>query len=69
MNHAEFEQAVTDRLVQYGYVQAPLVERARTFHQSRPISFLRALLELKLATPDILGAVIEEVAGTGIVDP
>ncbi len=69
MNHAEFEQAVTDRLVQYGYIQAPLVERARAFHQSRPMSFLRALLELKLATPDILGAVIEEVAGTGIVDP
>ena len=69
MNHAEFEQAVTDRLVHYGYVQAPLVERARAFHQTRPMSFLRALLELKLASADILSAVVEEVAGTGIVDP
>jgi type IV pilus assembly protein PilB len=69
MMQAEFEQAVTERLVQYGYIQAPLVERARAFHQTRSMSFLRALLELKLATPDILGAVVEEVAGTGIVDP
>ncbi len=69
MHYSEFEQAVTDRLVQYGYIQAPLVARARAFHQTRPMSFLRALLELKLASADILAAVVEEVAGTGIVDP
>jgi type IV pilus assembly protein PilB len=69
MTHAEFEQAVTERLVQYGYVQAPLVARARSFHHSRPMTFLRALLELKLVSAEILGAVVEEVAGTGIVDP
>ncbi|MGH9334869.1 MAG: GspE/PulE family protein, partial [Vicinamibacteria bacterium] len=69
MKHAEFEQAITDRLVQYGYVQAPLVERARAFHQSRPMTFLRALLELKLATADVVGALVEEIAGTSVVDP
>jgi type IV pilus assembly protein PilB len=69
MKHADFEQAVAQRLVQYGYVQAPLVERARAYHQSKPITFLRALLELKLVTVDGLNAVVEEVSGTSIVDP
>jgi type IV pilus assembly protein PilB len=69
MKHAEFEQAIADRLVQYGYVQAPLLERARAYHQSRPMTFLRALLDLKLTSVDALGTVLEEVAGTSVVDP
>jgi type IV pilus assembly protein PilB len=69
VKHAEFEQAVSQRLVQYGYIQAPLLERARTYHQSKPITFFRALLELKLVNTDGLNAIVEEVAATTVVDP
>jgi type IV pilus assembly protein PilB len=69
MLHAEFEQAIADRLVQYGYIQAPLLERARAYHQSRPMTFLRALLDLKLTSVDAIGTVLEEVSGTSVVDP
>ena len=35
-------------VVHYGYVQAPLVERARAFQDTRAMTFFRALVELKL---------------------
>jgi type IV pilus assembly protein PilB len=69
MNHLEFEQAVTDRLVHYGYVQAPLVERARSFQGTRGMTLFRALVELKLVETDALERVVEEVAGASTVDP
>lgn len=69
MKHSEFEQAITHRLVQYGYVQAPLVEKARAFQSTRSMTLMRALIELKLVATDTLERVIEEVAGTSTVDP
>ena len=69
MNHPDFEQAITYRLVQYGYVQEPLVERARTFQNTRTMTLMRALVELKLVEPDALERVVEEVTGASTVDP
>ena len=69
MNHGDFESAITERLVQYGYVQAPLVEKARAFQQTRPMTLMRALVELKLVPGDALERVVEEVAGVSTVDP
>ena len=69
MRHAEFEQAVADRLVQYGHVQAPLLERARDFQNTRAMTLLRAVVELKLVSVDALNGIMEEVSGTSAVDP
>ena len=69
MRHVEFEQAVADRLVQYGYVKAPLLERARDFQQARSMTLLRAIVELKLVSTDKLNGIIEEVSGKSAVDP
>lgn len=69
MKHPEFEQAITDRLVHYGYVQAPLVEKARAFQKTRAMTLTRALVELKLIETDALERVIEEVAAASTVDP
>ena len=69
MRHAEFEQAVADRLVQYGHVQAPLLERARDFQKTRAMTLLRAVVELKLVSVDALNGIMEEVSGTSAVDP
>ena len=69
MNHPDFEQAITHRLVQYGYVQEPLVARARTFQKTRAMTLMRALVELKLVATDALERVVEEVAGASTVDP
>lgn len=69
MNHPDFEQAITHRLVQYGYVQEALVAKARTFQQTRAMTLMRALVELKLVDTDALERVVEEVAAASTVDP
>ena len=69
MNHPDFEQAIIHRLVNYGYVQEPLVTRAHTFQKTRAMTLMRALVELKLVATDALERVIEEVTGVSTVDP
>ena len=69
MKHAEYEQAITERLVEYAYVEAPLVDRARAFQKTRQMTLLRALVELKLVSVDAVNRVVEEVTGTSTVDP
>ncbi len=69
MRHAEYEQAITERLVEYAYVEAPLVDRARAFQKTRQMTLLRALVELKLVSEDAVNRVVEEVTGTSTVDP
>jgi len=69
VNHQEFEQEVAERLVRYGYVQPPLLERARTFQKTRPITLSRALVELKLVTAEGIRPILEELSGVRAVDP
>jgi type IV pilus assembly protein PilB len=69
MNHQDFEKLISDRLVQYGYIEGALLERARAFQKTRPMTLLRALVELKLISEDSLNNVVEEVTGATTVDP
>ncbi len=69
MNYQEYEQAIAERLVQYRFVEASLLERARTFQKTRSMTLLRALVELKLVTIDALNRLIEEVTGATTVNP
>jgi type IV pilus assembly protein PilB len=55
--------------VRYGYVQPPLLERARAFQKTRPITLSRALVELKLVTAEGIRPLLEEVSGVRAVDP
>jgi len=69
MNDAELDDRLADLLTGYGTVSPVLLERARDLQRTRGTTLGRALLELRLVTPDVLSRLLEEITGVRAVDP
>ena len=69
MTNEELENKLAELLVSYGRISEPIALRAREYQKTRPITFGRALAEMKLVTADVLKPLLEEITGTTCVDP
>ncbi len=69
MTDAELDDRVAELLQGYGSVSSVLMDRAREVQRSRGVSLGRALLELRVVTPDVLSRLLEESTGSRAVDP
>jgi len=69
MNEAELDDRLAELLTGYGTVSPVLLERAREMQRTRGTTLGRALLDLRLVTPDVLSRLLEEITGFRAVDP
>jgi type IV pilus assembly protein PilB len=69
VTNEELDNKLAELLVSYGRISEPVALRAREFQKTRPITFGRALVEMKLLTADVLKPLLEEITGTTCVDP
>ena len=69
MNDAELDNRLAELLVGYGTVTQALVDRARDVQRTRGTTLGRALLEIRVITPDMLSRLLEEITGARAVDP
>jgi type IV pilus assembly protein PilB len=69
MNDAELDNRLAELLVGYGTVSSVLLDRARDLQRARGTTLGRALLELRVVTPETLSRLLEEITGVRAVDP
>ncbi len=69
MNDAELDARLAELLMGYGTVTPVLLDRAREIQRARNTTLGRALLEIRVITPDVLGRLLEEITGARAVDP
>jgi type IV pilus assembly protein PilB len=69
MTDAELDDRVAELLQGYGSVSAVLMDRAREVQRARGVTLGRALLELRVVTPEVLSRLLEESTGSRAVDP
>lgn len=69
MTNEELDSKLAELLSSYGRVPESVCNRAREFQKTRPITFGRALVEMKLLPADVLKPLLEEITGTTCVDP
>lgn len=69
MTNEELDNRIAELLISYGRLSEPVCARAREFQKTRPMTFGRALTEMKLISADVLKPLLEEITGTTCVDP
>lgn len=69
MTNEELENKLAELLISFGRFSDAVCARAREFQKTRPITFGRALVEMKLVTADVLKPLLEEITGAPCVDP
>ena len=69
MNDTELDDRLAELLVGYGTLTPVVLDRAREVQRSRGTTLGRALLEVRVITPDILSRLLEEITGVRAVDP
>jgi len=69
MNDVELDSRLAELLVGYGTVSSVLLDRAREVQRVRETTLGRALLELRVVTPETLSRLLEEITGARAVDP
>jgi type IV pilus assembly protein PilB len=65
----ELENRLADLLMSNGRLTEAVCVRAREYQKTRPITFGRALVEMKLLSADVLKPLLEEITGATCVDP
>ena len=69
MTDAEFDDRVAELLVSYELVTDATLAKAKDIQATRNSSLSRAVLDLRLVKPELLGPILEEVTGVRAVDP
>ncbi|MCX6551556.1 MAG: ATPase, T2SS/T4P/T4SS family [Acidobacteria bacterium] len=69
MNDAELDSRLAELLVGYGTISPVLLDRAREIQRTRETTLGRALLEVRVITPETLSRLLEEITGARAVDP
>ena len=69
MTDAELDDRLAELLVGYKTLTPALVERAREVQRSRGVTLARALVDLRLVAPELIGPLLEELTGVRAVDP
>lgn len=69
MTDSELDARLTELLLGYGTTSQVLLDRAREMQRARGTTLGRALLELRVVTPDVLNRLLEEITGARAVDP
>jgi type IV pilus assembly protein PilB len=69
MTDQELDDRLGELLVGYKTLTPALVDRAREVQRTRGVTLARALLDLRLIAPELLGPLLEELTGVRSVDP